>query len=330
MYGNLSKTIVTVPKSFHLSAQIASSTLEENKYKEPVVKDTFSHLNKIKSRTKNRYFRLSEHFEERSPYKDLNFNNNQRYISPVLSHKKFGSLDNFLFGKKFKINKKIRKSMSQAQLFSKINIMDYSKIPDKANKEISKDDTHSSKNININIKHISIKDNSNKTKQQMDSTEEKNNNLSKINELPIKEENSKNNINLNDEEVKSKNSEEDEKTLKENYIKRLKANKPHNLEDLNKFLDMKYTNETKPLNYLPKIGKCPDSISQDDLFKKTLTMKLNSLSMIRPEVKKAIFKRKKNIILKRDYDMIKRIYNIRKELPINLRNIISYEALVQD
>ena len=324
MYGNLSKTIVTVPKSFHLSAHITSSTLAENRYKEPTINDTFSHLNKIKSRTKNRYFRLSEHFKENSPYKDLNFNNNKRYISPVLSLKPFGSLDNFLFGKKGNINKKIRKSISQAQLLSRTNSMNLSKV---TNKEISKDDSHSSKNINIHIRNISIKKINNKFQPQVEPIEEKNN-LSKINELlPL--EDSKN-INLNDEEIKSKNSEEEEKAAKEKYLKKLNENKPHNLEDLKKFLEMKYTDVTKPLNYLPKIGRSPNSISQDDLFKKTLTMKLNSLSMIKPEVKKALFKRKKNMILKRDYDMIRIMYNVRKELPIHFRNIISYEALAQE
>ena len=39
--------------------------------------------------------------------------------------------------------------------------------------------------------------------------------------------------------------------------------------------------------------------------------------------------RKKNMIMKRDYDLIKRIYNVRKTLPYYLRNIISYEALAQ-
>jgi len=68
MYGNLSKTIVSVPNSFHLSAHITSSTLAENRYKEPTIYDTFSHLRKINSRPNNRYFRLSEHFKEHSPY----------------------------------------------------------------------------------------------------------------------------------------------------------------------------------------------------------------------------------------------------------------------
>ena len=70
-------------------------------------------------------------------------------------------------------------------------------------------------------------------------------------------------------------------------------------------------------------------MSQDDLFKKTLNMKLNSLTMVRPEIKEGIFRRKKNMIMKRDYDMIRRIYNVRKKLPFHLKNILSHEALIQ-
>ena len=325
MYGNLSRTIVTVPKSFHLSAHITSSSLAENKYKEPTIYDTFSHLRKINCRVNNRYFRLSEHFKENSPYTDLNFNNNKRYISPISKQQPFHNIYHFLFGKNVNINKKIRKSLSQAQILSKTNSMNISKI---TNKENSKDynDTHSSQNINI--MNNSVEEN-NQFKKQTGLKEEKNN-LFKINEVLPLEENTKNIDNLNDEEINTKNSEEEQKIREENYIKKLKENRPHNLKELQKFLNMKYTDETKPQNFLPKIGKVPNSISQDDLFKKTLTRKLASLTMIRPEVKEGLFKRKKNMILKRDYDMIRRIYNVRKKLPFHLRNILSYEALVQD
>ena len=106
-------------------------------------------------------------------------------------------------------------------------------------------------------------------------------------------------------------------------------NRPKNYKEINNFLDIKFTDETKKKQILPKIGRVPNSISQDDLFKKTMTLKLASLSMIRPEVKEGLFKRKKNMILKRDYDLIRRIYNVRKKLPFHLKNIISYEALMQ-
>lgn len=326
MYGNLSRTIVNVPKSFHLSAHITSSTLNEFKYKEPAIYDTFSYLKKINSNPNNRYFRVSEHFKENSPYKDLNFNNNKRYISPLTDLKHTISLNYLLFGRNNDINKKkFRKSISQEQLLSRTNSMNLSKVTYKENSK-ENNETHSSQIINF--MNNSIKENNN-DKQQMDLIEEKNE-LSKINEvLPI-EENTKeiDNNSINDDK-KPKNSEEEEKIRKENYIKKLLENRPKNYKEINNFLDIKFTDETKKKQILPKIGRVPNSISQDDLFKKTMTLKLASLSMIRPEVKEGLFKRKKNMILKRDYDLIRRIYNVRKKLPFHLKNIISYEALMQ-
>ena len=326
MYGNLSKTIVSVPNSFHLSAHITSSTLNEFKYKEPAIYDTFSYLKKINSNPNNRYFRVSEHFKENSPYKDLNFNNNKRYISPLTDLKHTISLNYLLFGRNNDINKKkFRKSISQEQLLSRTNSMNLSKVTYKENSK-ENNETHSSQIINF--MNNSIKENNN-DKQQMDLIEEKNE-LSKINEvLPI-EENTKeiDNNSINDDK-KPKNSEEEEKIRKENYIKKLLENRPKNYKEINNFLDIKFTDETKQKQILPKIGRVPNSISQDDLFKKTMTLKLASLSMIRPEVKEGLFKRKKNMILKRDYDLIRRIYNVRKKLPFHLKNIISYEALMQ-
>mgnify|MGYP006916243354 FL=1 len=323
MYGNLSKTIVSVPKAFHLSAYLTNFTFPENKYKEPQIYDTFSCLKKNNSRHNRRYFRLKEHFQENAPYRFLNFNNNKRYVSPVLNINPSISLSYFLFSKDITINKKLRikKSTSQGQLFSKTNSMNISKV---INKEISKDnnnETHSSQMINI--MNNSMKENITNF-QQIDFIEEKNN-LSKINEVLPVEENTKD-ININEENI-TKNSEEEEKQRQENYMNKLLENKPHNLEELKTYLNMKYTDETKSTNFLPKITKVHNSISQDDLFKKTMNLKLASLSMIRPKVKEGIFKRKKNMILKRDYEIIRRIYNVRKKLPLDLRNIISYEAL---
>ena len=184
MYGNLSKTIVSVPNSFHLSAHITSSTLNEFKYKEPAIYDTFSYLKKINSNPNNRYFRVSEHFKENSPYKDLNFNNNKRYISPLTDLKHTISLNYLLFGRNNDINKKkFRKSISQEQLLSRTNSMNLSKVTYKENSK-ENNETHSSQIINF--MNNSIKENNN-DKQQMDLIEEKNE-LSKINEvLPIEE-----------------------------------------------------------------------------------------------------------------------------------------------
>ena len=323
MYGNLSKTIVSVPNAFNISAHLTGLTLYDNKYKYQTINDTFSYLNKIKLRANNGYFKLSEHFKENSPYMDLNFNNNRRYISPLVTKPSI-NLNDLLFPKNINNNQKIRKSISQSQLISKASSLNVSKIMDK---EITKE-ANADNNVHpiINIIDNTTKDNIN-NKQEINLSETKNT-LTKINEfLPI-EENTKNNNTINEENY-SKNSEEEEKSRQENYFKKLEENKPHNLAQLKKFLEIKYIDDSKKINFLPKIRRVTESISQDDLFKQTLISKLASLRMIKPKVKEGIFKRKKNMIMKRDYDLIKRIYNVRKTLPYYLRNIISYEALAQ-
>lgn len=327
MYGNLSKTIVSVPNAFHLSAHLIGITVPENKYKIQTINDTFSYLNNIKYRPNNRYFRLSEHFKENSPYRDLNFNNNRRYISPLVIRPSI-SLNKLLFPKNSNNNLRIKKSISQDQLISNTNTLNLSKT---LSKEITKEnniDNYNYSNQFVNIMDNTTKENINNNSKSNISEEK--NSLTKINEYNNIEQNSINN-NTIQEEIHSKNSEEEEKTRQENYFKKLEENKPHNLSQLKKFLEMKYTDETKKINFLPKIrGGVPDSISQDDLFKQTLNSKLASLRMIKPKVKEGIFKRKKNMIMKRDYDLIKRIYNVRKTLPYYLKNIISYEALAQE
>lgn len=327
MYGNLSKTIVSVPNAFHLSAHLIGITVPENKYKIQTINDTFSYLNNIKYRPNNRYFRLSEHFKENSPYRDLNFNNNRRYISPLVIRPSI-SLNKLLFPKNSNNNLRIKKSISQEQLISNTNTLNLSKT---LSKEITKEnniDNYNYSNQFVNIMDNTTKENINNNSKSNISEEK--NSLTKINENNNIEQNSINN-NTIQEEIHSKNSEEEEKTRQENYFKKLEENKPHNLSQLKKFLEMKYTDETKKINFLPKIrGGVPDSISQDDLFKQTLNSKLASLRMIKPKVKEGIFKRKKNMIMKRDYDLIKRIYNVRKTLPYYLKNIISYEALAQE
>ena len=327
MYGNLSKTIVSVPNAFHLSAHLIGITVPENKYKIQTINDTFSYLNNIKYRPNNRYFRLSEHFKENSPYRDLNFNNNRRYISPLVIRPSI-SLNKLLFPKNSNNNLRIKKSISQDQLISNTNTLNLSKT---LSKEITKEnniDNYNYSNQFVNIMDNTTKENINNNSKSIIS--EKKNSLTKINEYNNIEQNSINNNTIN-EETRSKISEEEEKTRQENYFKKLEENKPHNLSQLKKFLEIKYTDETKKINFLPKIrGGVPDSISQDDLFKQTLNSKLASLRMIKPKVKEGIFKRKKNMIMKRDYDLIKRIYNVRKTLPYYLKNIISYEALAQE
>ena len=325
MYGNLSKTIVSVPNAFHLSAHLIGITVPENKYKIQTINDTFSYLNNIKYRPNNRYFRLSEHFKENSPYRDLNFNNNRRYISPLVIRPSI-SLNKLLFPKNSNNNLRIKKSISQDQLISNTNTLNLSKT---LSKEITKEnniDNYNYSNQFVNIMDNTTKENINNNSKSNISEEK--NSLTKINEYNNIEQNSINNNTIN-EETRSKNSEEEEKTRQENYFKKLEENKPHNLAQLKKFLEIKYIDDSKKINFLPKIRRVTESISQDDLFKQTLISKLASLRMIKPKVKEGIFKRKKNMIMKRDYDLIKRIYNVRKTLPYYLRNIISYEALAQ-
>ena len=327
MYGNLSKTIVSVPNAFHLSAHLIGIIVPENKYKIQTINDTFSYLNNIKYRPNNRYFRLSEHFKENSPYRDLNFNNNRRYISPLVIRPSI-SLNKLLFPKNSNNNLRIKKSISQDQLISNTNTLNLSKTLSKEITKENKIDNYNYSNQFVNIMDNTTKENINNNSKSNISEEK--NSLTKINEYNNIEQNSINNNTIN-EETRSKNSEEEEKTRQENYFKKLEENKPHNLSQLKKFLEMKYTDETKKINFLPKIrGGVPDSISQDDLFKQTLNSKLASLRMIKPKVKEGIFKRKKNMIMKRDYDLIKRIYSVRKTLPYYLKNIISYEALAQE
>ena len=326
MYGNLSKTIVSVPNAFHLSAHLIGITVPENKYKIQTINDTFSYLNNIKYRPNNRYFRLSEHFKENSPYRDLNFNNNRRYISPLVIRPSI-SLNKLLFPKNSNNNLRIKKSISQEQLISNTNTLNLSKT---LSKEITKEnniDNYNYSNQFVNIMDNTTKENINNNSKSNISEEK--NSLTKINENNNIEQNSINNNTIH-EETHSKNSEEEEKTRQENYFKKLEENKPHNLSQLKKYLELKYTDESKKINFLPKIQRVPNSISQDDLFKQTLNSKLASLRMIKPKVKEGIFKRKKNMIMKRDYDLIKRIYNVRKTLPYYLKNIISYEALAQE
>ena len=127
--------------------------------------------------------------------------------------------------------------------------MNLSKVTYKENSK-ENNETHSSQIINF--MNNSIKENNN-DKQQMDLIEEKNE-LSKINEvLPI-EENTKeiDNNSINDDK-KPKNSEEEEKIRKENYIKKLLENRPKNYKEINNFLDIKFTDETKKKQILQKI-----------------------------------------------------------------------------
>ena len=104
-------------------------------------------------------------------------------------------------------------------------------------------------------------------------------------------------------------------------MKKLRDYKPKNIEELKQYLDIKYMEETNNNNnILPRIRGIHKSISQDDLFKKTIKKKIESLTMIRPEVKNSIYRRQKNIVLKRDYDLIHKIYANHTNSPFYFKN----------
>ena len=99
----------------------------------------------------------------------------------------------------------------------------------------------------------------------------------------------------------------------------LRDRKPNNLKELKEYLDIKYMDETKK-NELPRIKRIHKSMSQDDLFKKTIDRKIQSLTVINPNVKNSLYRRKKNMILKRDYDLLQKIYANNVNLPYRFKN----------
>ena len=106
--------------------------------------------------------------------------------------------------------------------------------------------------------------------------------------------------------INSNNDDNDEEKKIQKYLKKLRDKKPKNIKELKELLDMKYLEEKKK-NKLPIIRSLHMSISQDDLFKKTIDKKIESFTMIRPEIKNSIFRRKKNFIFQKDYDLFKKI-----------------------
>ena len=99
----------------------------------------------------------------------------------------------------------------------------------------------------------------------------------------------------------------------------LRDRKPNNLKELKEFLDIKYIDGTKK-DALPKIKRIHKSMSQDDLFKKALNKKIQSLTVINADAKKSIYSRKKNMILKKDYDLLQKIYVAHNDLPFHFKN----------
>ena len=245
--------------------------------------DTFSQIKKINSYLKRRYFRLNDHFKENAPYKDLNFNNNKRYISPLTKIKPRKIFNNYFIAEN---SNRFRKSNSQTQI-----------MPKNPNTLIS--NNNSSKDM-INTNNINILENNRYSLLSNTINIEDKNNLSSINESQMN--NNKNNDEINESNANLDNNEDIRFKL---YKKKLIEKKPKNLKELKDYLDFNYMDNKK--FSLPKIRSIHKSISQDDLFKKSLDKKIESLTLIKPGIKNLLYRRN-NIILKKDYDLLHKLY----------------------
>ena len=283
MYGNLSQTIVKLPKFFHISSYLSLCESSKTRYREPPLLDTFSQIKKINSYLKRRYFRLNDHFKENAPYKDLNFNNNKRYISPLTKIKPRKIFNNYFIAEN---SNRFRKSNSQTQI-----------MPKNPNTLIS--NNNSSKDM-INTNNINILENNRYSLLSNTINIEDKNNLSSINESQMN--NNKNNDEINESNANLDNNEDIRFKI---YKKKLIEKKPKNLKELKDYLDFNYMDNKK--FSLPKIRSIHKSISQDDLFKKSLDKKIESLTLIKPGIKNFLYKRN-NIILKKDYDLLHKLY----------------------
>ena len=283
MYGNLSQTIIKIPKMFNILSNLSSSRFLKARYREPPLLDTFSQLKNVNSCLNHRYFRVNDHFKENSPYKDLNYNNNKRYISPISKLDPISPFQNFIFSDYPKYNNTLKRNNSQILLMPIKN-----SITIHSNKTITKDNLNNNNSNYINIEKKYIENN------RYNNWEEK---------INISD---KNNFENNLEEKNNEISIEEEKKKLNDYINKLINKKPTNIKELRELLDMKYSKEEK--KKFPKISGVHKSMSQDDLFIKTLDKKIESLTMIKPETKNSIYRRQKNIILKRDYDLLQKIY----------------------
>ena len=300
MYGNLSQTIVQVPNMFNILSNLTSDKLAKTRYREPPLLDTFSQINNINKRLNNRYFRLNDHFKENSVYKDLNYNNNKKYTSPVTKLESFTTFHNCIFSDCRNLKNRLKRNNSQIQIMSNKN-----NISIHSNKTISKD------YLDNNSNYLNIENKYNENYRYNDGEEK--NNILDINDNQSNVEENKNENNII----------EGEKKKIDKYMKKLKDKKPTNLKELKELLDMNYVKEEKKKILFPKIKGMNKSMSQDDLFIKTLDKKIESLTTIKPEIKNSIYRRKKNIILKRDYDLFHKIYtNHKKIYPIkeNINN----------
>lgn len=281
MYGNLSQTVVLkIPKLFQVLSHLSSSKFKKIRYREMPMLDTFSQIKRVNSNINHRYFRLNDHFKENTPYKYLNFNNNKRYISPITKIGKSYSVQNFISSCYPKIGGKGQVNNNTETVINKFNISNISNMS-KNNKT-----TVCENNMNSYLKNLN------------DNTSNNNENNEK------NEENCNNNSN--------KENEDDEETKINKYMNMINSKKPQNVNELKELLEMNYMkymakNDSNGVVF-PKIKRVFRAISQDDLFMKTLDKKIESLSNIRPSVKCSIYGRKRNIILKKDFDLCQKYF----------------------
>lgn len=271
MLGNVSFTLAKVPNIFQFYTKISSQLFSKTRYREPPLLDTFSHLKIINSPINKRYFRIKDHFKENSPYKELNYNNNKIYISPMakLFVKEYGY--NFRLGYK-NINKHIKNNI-QTQIISNSNNNSISQ-----RKIMQKDIMNS-----ISPKYII---NKNKNNKEVGTNQNENNN----------------------EGNKGINNEKEKDEIKKDIDNMIQKNKRTNQESITKFMNKKLNNlnikfiKEKKQIALPKIKHLFKSFSQEVLYKKIIERKIKSLTIIKPELKKMIIKRNQNLYLKWDND----------------------------
>lgn len=319
MLGNLSQTIVQVPNFFQLLTKLSSKEFAKTRYREPPLLDTFSQLKNINSNLNKRYFRVNDHFKENAPYKDLNYNNNKRYMSPVTklmkrTFEKFLCLE--IDREDFKRN--LNRNHSQAQIIQNNNIENnrYDLQNNLNDDETNKLDDNLNNNNEINNEIINE---NNKIEENND--ENNNLNINSNNDVKDDEKNNKN----NDNEDNIKDDYNEKKSIQK-YLTKLQNKRTKNIKELKEFLDNRYMEEKKK-SILPKIKSMNKSLSQDDLFKKTIEKKIESLTMIKPEVKYSIYKRRKNIMLKKDYDLLQKIYANHRKFNFSFRNNI-YNSVI--
>ena len=319
MLGNLSQTIVQVPNFFQLLTKLSSKEFAKTRYREPPLLDTFSQLKNINSNLNKRYFRVNDHFKGNSPYKDLNYNNNKRYMSPVTklmkrTFEKFLCLE--IDREDFKRN--LNRNHSQAQIIQNNNIENnrYDLQNNLNDEEKNKLDDNLNNNNEINNEIIN-------ENNKIEENNDENNNLNINSNNDVKDDEKNNENNDNEDNIKDDNNE---KKRIQKYITKLQNKRPKNVKELKEFLDNRYMEEKKK-SILPKIKGMNKSLSQDDLFKKTIEKKIESLTMIKPEVKYSIYKRRKNIMLKKDYDLLQKIYANHRKFNFSFRNNI-YNSVI--